>query len=273
MTTDGLTILIGPYTRLSLALNSSVRAVRGVPGLVAMPTRTASPLMRALALGEEPVETRLATFQAALGDVRPAILSALSFLGAPSAAIAKRELFPDMAALCLGLSKAFDAPPRLVLAVEPLDQFFCSIGSDPLARRVSSTPWEVLYEVSWADLAGDIVAAIPGVELAVIRPETALCRPVQLAETLFGEAAGRVDPEAWRAAHLSPAGQAALAQMDVARQSESTLIALGQELGTGLDDATLEARFGIDPLTRTLLAQRFEEDLAAISDLPGVRML
>lgn len=276
MNVPDLTFLIGPHTRLALAVNASVRRARGAlaaKGVTALPSRAASPLARNVALGEDTPDQRRAAFEAGIGTGRPVVLAALNFLGAPSAAIAKRELFPDMAALCLGVSKAFETTPRLVLAVEPLDQFFASAGSAPLASRVSATPWEALYEISWADLAGDIIAAIPGVDLAVMTPETALCRPQQLAEALFGAAADVVEAESWRAAHLSPEGQAALAGMDLTQTSESVLLDLGARLGSGPDDAEVNARFGIDRLTRTLLAQRFEEDLAAISDLPGVRML
>ena len=276
MTTPDLTILIGPSTRLALAVNASIRArhaALGERGVTALPHRVASPLVRTLAVGEEPPDARRATFLAALKGRPRSVLPALTFLGAPRAAIARRELFPDMAAHCLGLSKVFEAPPHLVLAVEPLDQFFASVGSEALARRVSATPWETLYEIAWADLAADILAAMPGVALSIVSPETALCRPEALARTLFGDAAEVIDAEAWRAAHLAPEGQAALAQMDLGQTSEATLLDLGRALGNGPDNAEVAEKFGIDGLTRTLLAQRFEEDLAAMSDLPGVRML
>lgn len=276
MTAPDLTILIGPYTRLALAVNASVRRDAGAlaeRGVTALPTRVASPAVRDLAIGEGAPDDRRSAFQNVLKGRSSAVFSALNFLGAPRAAIAKRELFPDMAAMCLGLAETLQSPPRLVLAVEPLDQFFASVGSEALARRVSATPWEVLYEIAWAELAGDIIASLPGVELCVMTPETALCRPHQLATVLFGDAADATDPETWRVAHLSPEGEAALAQLEPEQASESILIELGQKLGNGPDDARMTSDFGIDRLTRTLLAQRFEEDLALMSDLPGVRML
>lgn len=276
MTLPDLTILIGPYTRLSRAINATIRAGRGPlrsVGVAAFPTRIASPSARALALDEAPADVRRATFQTRLGAEGPFLLAALNFLGAPSRSLHKRELFPHMASVCLGLAKSWDASLRLVLAVEPLDLFFASVGSDALAKRVRATPWEALYEVSWADLAGDIAAATPQAELCVITPETALCRSEQLARTVFGSASEAIDPKAWQDAHLSEEGKAAVAQLADTSPTEGMMLELGEALGNTPTAEEIEMRFGIDRLTQTLLRQRFEEDLARIADLPGIRML
>ena len=276
MSLPDVTILIGPYTRLSLAVNATVRQGRSAlnsAGVTVAPTRLASPAARALALGDAPPEQRLSTFRSSFGTDQPVFLAALNFLGAPTQSIARRELFSDMAALCLGLSAACEVTPRLVLAVESLDQFFVSAGSDAVAGRVKTTPWEALYELSWADLASDILAAMPSVELCVIAPETAICRHDQLAGSLFGPGADAIDSGSWQSAHLSPEGQAAIVQLADTNPSEQVLLELADKLGNGPSTEVLADKYGIDGLTQTLLRQRFEEDLARISDLPGVRML
>ena len=61
MTTPDLTILIGPSTRLALAVNASIRgrhAALGERGVTALPHRLASPLVRTVAVGEEPERLR-----------------------------------------------------------------------------------------------------------------------------------------------------------------------------------------------------------------------
>ena len=83
MTLPALTILVGPYTRLTLAINAAIRSHRAAiekAGLVALPTRGASPLARALALGPGSGEERLAAFRQALPSAagRPVFLSALN---------------------------------------------------------------------------------------------------------------------------------------------------------------------------------------------------
>ena len=277
MSLPDLTLLTGPHTRLALAVNATVRRQRGAlaaAGITALPNRSASPAARALALADALPEERWATFLNQIGGDRPKILSAINFFGAPPHSFMDGQLLPSTDTLCKGLAASTPEAPRLVLSVEPLDQFFATGGSVPLARRVRATAWDMLYEVSWADVAGKIAAALPDAELCVMTPETALCRSGSLAQFLFGtEGAAEIAHEAWQAAHLSPEGQAALAQMPEQGVSETALIELGERLGNDAAVADLTEHFGIDGLTRTLLRQRYEEDLARIADLPGVRML
>ncbi len=278
MTIPDLTILVGPYTRLTLAINAAVRsygAAMNSAGLVALPTRIASPLSRALALGPGSGEERLATFQAAIPAIaeKPVFLSALNFLGAPASAISARDLFPGAAELLSGLGSTVTSPPRMVVGVEPLHCFFATAGSDALAAQVAKTSWETLYEISWADLVEEIRQCVPEAEIAVITPESGMLRPQFLSHELFGPAAQLIPTRAFQDAHLTTEGQAALSQITPEQATEPVLRELYEKLGNVPGRDALKTRFGIDGLTATLLTQRFEEDIESLAEMEGVRLL
>ena len=280
MSLPPVTFLVGPYTRAMLALNGAIRAGRAplaAAGLGALPSRAASPIARALAMGEGPVTAREDAFAASMEQVgegaRPVLLSALNALGAPVQALSGRELFPEAGAFFAGLAATIHRSARIVVGIEPLPQFFATAGTGALAKRVSKTPWEVFYELSWAELLRDIAALCPETELLVVTPEACVCRPASVTATLFGEASGPVDPRGLRAAHLTPEGQAAAERFDEAGAEEGVLADILSRLGNGPAPDVLKARFGIDPLTATLLDQRFAEDVTEIAGIDGVRLL
>ena len=278
MTIPDLSILVGPYTRLTLAINAAIRthrAAMAASGVVALPTRGASPLARALALGPGTGEERWATFLEALPAAaeKPVFLSALNFLGAPAAAISARDLFPGAEELFTGLAGALTTPSRLVIGIEPLHCFFAASASDALAARVAKTGWEALYEISWADLVEEILNCFPGAETIVVTPESGMLRPGQLSETLFGLAGQAIPSRAFQDAHLTTEGRAALSQIAPEHASEPTLRELFERLGNVPEREVLASRFGIDRLTSTLLTQRFDEDVERLSAMEGVRLL
>ncbi|MXQ09150.1 hypothetical protein GQ651_14985 [Alphaproteobacteria bacterium GH1-50] len=275
-----VTFLVGPYTRATLALNAAVRDRRAhmaEAGLTAFPSRTASPVARALALGEGSLAEREAAFDAAVGldadGGGPVLLSSLNALGAPVQAISGRDLFPEMGAFFAGLARTRYAGARIVVGVEPLTLFFASAGTEALAKRVSNTPWEVLYELSWAELLRDIRALCPEAELLVVTPEASVARAGEVLDTIFGPAAAATHARGLQNAHLSVEGQAVLQTFDAAGAGENVLTDILSRLGSGPSDDELEARFGIDRLTATLLDQRFAEDVAALSRMDGVHLL
>lgn len=272
MTLPELTILMGPPTRAAYAINDQVRIHRwalATHGINAAPLRLAGPAARALAMDEDTSETRLAAYEDRFKPDTYALWSAINLFGPARVAYRGGELLPGAAPVFLGLSR-LPARPRLVITIEPLHRFFAGLGSGALSGRISKTSWDVLYELSWAELISDMRAILPEHEICVISPDAALCRAEGMAETLFGEGAGLIDVDAFRNAYLSSEGQAALAAMKPEQVSEDILRELGHRLGNAPEPADLEARFGIDKLTATLLDKRFDEDMVAIGKIPGV---
>jgi hypothetical protein len=270
-----LTLLLGPQTRLALAINSLVRQQRAAltqAGLRALPARLAQPLMRKNLDSSDPLDVRREAFSE---DIEGrTFLSAVSFLGPPPLSLGERELMPEAEHWLAALG---ELSPRahIVLAIDRLPAFFMAAGSAPLERRVRATPWEVLYELSWSDLIDEILVALPDSKLSVLTPDLAAVRSPETLELLFGEAAGSLpDPYVLLRSMISETGHAVLDRVLTKGKPKVTTL---EELHAAFDEKAspeeVRERLGMDNLTQTLLNQRFDEDLNAIGSMAGIEVL
>lgn len=271
-----LTLVIGPQTAMALSLNALVRTLRvrlRQAGLIALPSRVASPLLRRNLDPHLNISDRKADLAAQVAT-GPALLSAVSFLGAPQAGLHQGELFPDAEKALAGLG-ALVGPARVVLVVDSLPAFFLAAGSDVLEARVRRHDWETLYELGWADLAREIVAAVPECELLILSPRGAAVRSPETLERLFGPAASAVqNPYVFLKGAISETGVAVLNRTLEETTPDAAMLGDLYDSFAGRPDPTLVAeRLGIDKLTMTLLDQRLAEDLEAIASLPGAEVI
>ena len=270
-----LTLLLGPQTRLALALNSLVRQQRAAlmeGGLRALPARLAQPLVRRHLEPSDPLEIRREAFSE---DIEGrTFLSAVSFLGPPPLSLGERELMPEAEHWLAALG---ELSPRshIILTIDSLPSFFMAAGSAPLERRVRATPWEVLYELSWSDLIDEILIALPDCKLSVLTPSLAIVRSPETLQLLFSDAAENLpDPYVLLRAMISETGHAVLDR--ILAQGKPTVTTLEELHDAFIEKASVEditTRLGMDKLTQTLLNQRFEEDLDAIGRMSGIEVL
>ena len=238
-----VTLFVGAPTRLGHALNDFVR-VNGVAlrvgGVEARPNRLVTQALRA-AIGGAPLDTLLQADASAR-----LFLSALNGLGRPSTALRKNELFPEAERMLAGAADVLAGRVgRVVLAVAPIHQLFLSIGFDDLAECVRSTRWEVLYEVSWADLTREILAAFPESDVVVLTPHSVRDGAAPLLHFLFGSVGFELADETGGLTFLNAAKDAQ-------------------------QDTDVYENIGIDRVTSDLLLQRFDEDMAAMATMPRV---
>lgn len=265
-----LTILLGPQTPLSLGLNAIARDHAHALarfGLNALPSRFASPILRH-AIDDRPVDVRRIEFLDALPKL-PAFLSAVNFFGPPHEGLAKHEMFPRAEQSLARLAEV--APQmRVCLCVDTLPAFFMTAASDILEARVQNTPWETLFELSWADLALEIKAALPGCELLVLTPRAAY-HP----DTLPVLGAGALpDQRLLLRALVTETGRAVLDRMVPAQVDDiSVLSDLYVSFRAVASPVDVETRLGLDKITQALLEQRLEEDIARMKTLPGVQVI
>jgi len=275
-----ITLLVGPQTRLARALNDAVRTRRkaiAVAGVMAVPNRIATRALRAATAENQSDKDRRASLASALplDDGRPVFLSAINFLGPPTAAFRRQELFPNAERIINShgspLAKMIS---RVVVTVEPLHHFLLSLSSPTLHHRVSASPWEALYELSWSELVSELCEAFPSCRVWVVTPDAAFVGAQTILAEMFGAAATAIDPTILQRCHLTPDGQAALEKAALGgNPSAEKLEGLFSAYRDAPDPAELETRVGIDKLTSTLLDQRFLEDLREIEALPRVRLL
>ncbi|MEO1537198.1 MAG: hypothetical protein AAFR73_05660 [Pseudomonadota bacterium] len=269
-----LTIILGPQTRSSLALNAHLRENRqhfAGQGMVALPSRLASPMMRR-AIDSRPLEERLAEFRAATGK-GPAVLSAINMFGPPQAGLAKGELFPDAELSLAGLEPIVGSA-RVVLAMDPMPDFFLAAQSEALEQRVQQTPWEVLYELSWYELVAELVEFLPDASFLVLTGKSVMQDTRRLEATIFGAHVENAPHPYTLIRHMiSETGVAVLRRMLAnGAPDDATLAELQTSFAVGATAQELRDRLGIDKVTGILLAQRFEEDIARISELPRVQV-
>ncbi len=271
-----LTLIIGPQTGLALSLNALIRTLRAPlkrAGLTALPSRVASPLLRRCLDIHRPQGEREAEFTR---EVRPGptLLSAVNFLGAPQSGLHKGEMFPGAEVALSGLGQLV-GPARIVFCPDNLHNFFLATNSDVLEERVRRHDWATLYELSWADLAKEIIAAVPGCELLVLTPSGAAINSPQVLSRLLGPGA-RVVPDMFTLMKgaVSQTGVAVLDRMLEEREPDETMLAdLYQSFAETRSVSEVEEKLGIDRLTMTLMQQRFDEDLAVIASLPSVEII
>lgn len=272
-----LTLLLGPPTRLAHELNAMVREGRArlaEADIRALPQRPAARLLWRAMDGDEAGEDLFARAEAGPGE--RVVLSAIQVFGGDKALLEKGEILPGLEASLARLAPAIGArAPLVVLTLDALHRVFADIGSDMLAARVAATPWDALYELSWADFADAFREALPEARVLVVTPSSAAVRARDLLARLFGdEGAAALDPARLLRVALTPAGQAALDRLSEAgavgpERAEELLAAFAE----APDPGDLRRRFGIDPVTAALLDQRFAEDLATLEAMAGIEVL
>ncbi|MGI9395486.1 MAG: hypothetical protein ACR2OY_12625 [Boseongicola sp.] len=275
-----VTLLIGPQTRLSDALNNTVRQYGDFiadAGVTAITNRIAGSTLRAAAAENLSDGERQATLESGLSlkDGRPVFLSVINFLGPPTDAFRQQELFPNSGRTVSGVGPAFSTMvSRVVVTIEPLHHFLLSLPSPTLHERIAKSRWEVLYELKWSDLVLELCEAFPLSRVLVVTPDAAFFGAKTVLSELFGTAGCEIDPILLQRPRLMLDGQAALAQLhatnDLGPDILEKLFAAHRDTP---DPAQLETRIGIDKATSKLLDQRFLEDLHDIEQLPNAHLL
>lgn len=270
-----LTILLGPQTTAGQALNTVIRENRhrlSDAGLSTFPARLATPLLRR-AYDERPHDVRIKEFETST-QRRPAFLSAVNFLGPPHAGLAQSELFPDAELALAGLAEV--APKaRLIMAIDPLPAFFLAAGSSALEARVQSTPWEILYELSWADLIRAVTDTLPEAKLLILTTRGVGETHGTVLQRLFGEYASHIAPPTGLLRYLiTETGRAVLDRLEAQSAPDAnTLEEIYASFALTAQPALVSEKLGIDKVTGLLLDQRFEEDLDAIRAMPRVEVI
>ncbi len=270
-----LTILLGPQTTAGQALNTVIRESRhrlSDAGLSTFPTRLATPLLRR-AMDDRPYDDRMAEF-AQSTERRPAFLSAVNFFGPLHAGLARNELFPDAEMALAGLAEV-TPKARLLVAIDPLPAFFLAAGADALETRVRDTPWEILYELSWSDLIGELTDMLPDAQILVLTTRRVGETHGKVLGRIFGDFARHIVPSTGLLRYLiSETGRAVLDRLEGQGAPEAhTLEEIYASFALSPDPRDVSEKLGIDKVTATLLDQRFEEDLTAIRALPRVEVL
>ena len=268
-----LTLILGPQTRGAMALNDYIRETGGAlsgEGVRVLPKRFAAPLIRQALDQSTPLQDRLAAFEDAVAP-GPTVLSALTVLGRPEAALKNGTLFEGMDAVFEGL-QPFAGTARFVLTVDRLPAFYLAQGSDRLEARVKATPWDVLYELGWARLAEALSQALPKAELLVVTPEGLARRPAAAMARIFGVTVG--DPIRFLRAAMTETGRAVLDRMLASGVPEqATLDELSASFADTPSLSDIHDRLGIEKITAELLEQRYREDLATIAALPRAEVI
>lgn len=267
-----LTVLLGPQTQVALAMNAHLRENRlylSKHGITALPSRLASPILRA-SVGERPAEERLAQF-AENTTPRPAILSAINMFGPPEAGLLRGELFPDAELKFAGLAPIVGSA-RVVIFVDVLPAFFLAAKSEALEDRVRRTFWEVLYELGWFELLSELVEFLPDAQFTVVSGKIPGEDLARLAEVLIGpESESLPSPFAFLQNLITETGRAVLARiLQRGAPDAATIADLYTSFARRPTPDDMRDRLGIDKLTGILLDQRFEEDIEKISALPRV---
>lgn len=267
-----LTVLLGPQTRVALALNAHLRENRqflSSKGITALPSRLASPILRR-AVDERAEDERLEEFSERTTP-RPALLSAINMFGPPEAGLSKGELFPDAELKFAGLAPLLGAA-RIVISIDTLPAFFLAAQSEPLEERVRRTAWEVLYELSWSELVSELVDFLPDADFMIVTGAIPGKDLARLAEELMGpHSADLPSPLTFLRHLISETGHAVLARiLERGAPDAATIADLYKSFALRPTPADLRDRLGIDKLTGILLDQRFEEDIEKIAALPRV---
>ena len=268
MKTAELTLLLGPPTRLSRALNDIVREERGgldEAGLSTFPSRVGDRVLRDVMGGGAAGDLR-ATLDAEAG--RPVFLGAIKGLAAPSGAFRSRELLPDAEAFLAHWARVADGlETNVVLTIDPLPDFVFALDHAAANSAVAAMPWDALYELSWAEVVQAVARAMPGAAITVLTTRGAFVSAETVLPLIFGGGAAAVPPDRLRRALLG----------DVSDDSPARGVA---RLGA-LYDAHVpqppagwaSTALGLDRVTVRLLEDRFAEDLEALRALPGVSLV
>ncbi|MEM9426512.1 MAG: hypothetical protein AAGA06_07400 [Pseudomonadota bacterium] len=267
-----LTVLLGPQTQLALAMNAHLRENRlylAKHGITALPSRLASPILRA-SVDERPEDERLAQFAEKTAP-RPAILSAINMFGPPEAGLLKGELFPDAELKFAGLAPVVGSA-RVVIFIDALPSFFIAAKSETLEDRVRRTSWEVLYELGWFELLSELVEFLPDAQFTVVSGKVPGDELARLPEALIGPQSDSLpSPFAFLQNLITETGRAVLARiLERGAPDAATIADLYTSFARRPTPDDLRDRLGIDKLTGILLDQRFEEDIEKLSTFPRV---
>ncbi|QMU58575.1 MAG: hypothetical protein GKR98_10440 [Boseongicola sp.] len=272
-----VTLLLGPQTRLALCLNDLVRRRRkefSAHGFSGFQNRLASRTLRAAAAdASTPLEVKRNQLAGAFGFSANSktVLSAINLLGTPSSVVQNGMLYPGSDVKLAQVAPLFeDVRLRLVLSIEPLDELLYFLPADAWSSRVSQTPWEVLYELSWADLISDIQDAFPDREILVMSPEAAVLGTNEVLHTLFPDMDLKDEVPGLRLPYLTERGQEVLRNDLATAEAIDAVFEAHRLRPTSLE---LKTKTNIDDLTSTLLRQRFLDDLAGIEKLSNVTLI
>ncbi|MDH3691602.1 MAG: hypothetical protein OEU36_19340 [Gammaproteobacteria bacterium] len=275
-----VTLLLGPQTRLTHALNDAVRMHGDFisdAGVTAITNRNASSTLRAAAAESLSDSERRATLESglSLNEGDPVFFSAINFLGPPADAFRKLELFPNSGRMISGRNSVLSTMvSRVVITIEPLHHFLFYLPSPTLHKRVAESPWEALFEISWSDLISELCEAFPLSRILVMTPDAALMCTRSVLSELFGSASCEIDPALLQRPHLTLVGQEALTRLSATHDPAPEILKrVFVEHRDTPDSTELEMRIGVDKLTSTLLDQRFLEDLHDIELLKNVQLL
>lgn len=271
-----LTLFIGPGFSHGLAVHQVLRDNRKAlfrAGLAAHPTRMASPALRAIADSNRTLDERREAF-AGFSSSAPAFYAALNFLGSPYRGLRNADFFPDAEVQLGALAEVAGAARfRMVLALDSLPDLFMATELETLVERARATPWEQLYAASWADLLAGLLDCLPGAEVIVLTHAGLALGGEGLVERLFGPGAAVLNARDLLGQCLNVTGRAVLDRMGEAMPDEASARELYQSFAARADAAACRERLGMDRLTRKLLMQRFDEDMARIAAMARVEVI
>ncbi len=266
MISPALTLLLGPRTRLGLALNTLVREHRDALetlGLLAYPSRVGDKLLRDLGEGLEPSEARETL---GIGGEHPVILTATKGLAAPAGLIRSRELLPDAEVYLRDWARLAEGiETRIVMTIDPLPDVLLAADHAAANAAARATPWDALYEMSWADLMAEVREALPKSAVLALTTRGAFLSAETVAPLIFGAGAEVVLPETLRAS-LVPSDTPL-------PKSTAHLSGYFDTYRPCPDPRWLREVLGMDGVTADLLQSRFHEDVEAIRAMPDVQVI
>lgn len=262
-----VTILVGAHTREAAALRSYVvanRATLRARGICASLNRNASRLFAGRLVAPTAEAGRALIAQAGGDGAKGVFLTYPNAFGPQSAALRDEVLYPEAEARAAALAALFPEDRlRLLWAIAPLDQLFAR-AKRGLAQAARQAPWEMLYELSWADRVEILLDMLPELEIAVLTPEALARRDARVLAAVFGDEAS--PPGALARHALDAEGQAAMDR--VLLPDVAALLARHPA-----DPPRDVYRLGIDRSMVTLFRQRFQEDVARLGAMERVTVL
>lgn len=275
MTRD-LTLLFGPQSKGAMTLNDYARRFSrplAQYGMHAIPTRFASPLLRRCQNSELPIEDREAEFDKATTQ-QPVILAGVNVFGPAEAMLSEGEFLPNVLPGLRQLGEIVGAC-QIVMAIDPLPHLFSAPATQRLAARVRPIGWEALFEMGWTEVFSAISDTMPEADILILTSRGMALQSKDVLRRLFGTKGPPAEDPYWLLRQaVSGTGHAVLDR--VLKDGSMTLETLEEfyaSFAVKPDPNDMEARLGIEKITTTLMAQRFEEDLEAIAKLPRTEII
>ncbi len=242
-------------------------------GVHALPTRYASPILRRCQNDDLPIEDRKAEFDTATAH-KTVVLAGLNVFGPAEAMLAEGAFLPDISPGLCRLGE-IAGPCRVVMALDPLPYLFNAPATDRLSERVRPIGWETLFEMSWLGVLTAVSEAIPDADILVLTSQGMALRSGEVLERLFGPVGPHVDDPHWLLRQVvTETGHAVLDRLLAKGPISPDILEEFCAFFVAKPDAgDIEARFGIEKITLTLMEQRFEEDLEKIAKLPRTEII